>query len=179
ETQRVPNRLQFEVAVTNKVWYALNALELIECQIFLSSPKVNLRQIRGVSHAVYRVSGDWQEFAGAPSFAERIFFASESRVDQSQEAECSWEIRLLYRNFFDLASGLRERNRGLFFFSPPASHNSFPVCPRNFDAVVHVALCRISCQRARNCLRRAFAQRVIDVFNLVSYRRILFHQCCA
>src|SRR5205085_8505824 len=69
-----------------------------------------------------------------------------------------------------------EREQCFFFFSSPPSNDTFPVGSRKFDAVVDIALSRIRRQGARDCFRRSLAQRIVDVFDVISLRWIFFRQ---
>src|SRR5437667_12276647 len=102
--QGIPVRMKLKKTVAELVRDAFYGGDLFDSALFLTSPRVDFRQINCERDATNGVLGNRQQFARALAFPEGPCLSSKASIDYAQEAEGRGKVGLFLQALFQLAA---------------------------------------------------------------------------
>src|SRR5437762_4592043 len=116
-TQRIPERQQFQLTITETAWTADDAGKLFAGEIFVTNPCSDHRQILDHVRAIHCIFFHGKKLNRAPAFAQRFLFPAQPGVDQTKHAQRRAVIWLSLDDFLLCrACSSKSRPRSLVVF---------------------------------------------------------------
>ena len=147
--------------------------QLLDREIFLTRPSIDLRQVNYESHPIDCILRHRQQFAGAPAFANCLLLSSQACVNQAQKTQCRRKVRLFFKNPFYFAACHGKGRSRFGVVTLPTSNDALPIGVWIDDTVVEDAVVRIISEQASSGAGGSFAQGEHRVVNVRRNGRVL------
>ena len=124
--QRIPERVQFQLAVAYPARNLSGDRQLLQGEVLLVRPCANVGKDFDYERTADCVSRDREKLNGPSSFAQRLFLASKSGVDQAEHAKRRSVIGLRTGHLFLLSAGKGKGRARRSRIPADASHTPSP-----------------------------------------------------